>query len=108
MDTSNEWSNEIETLLSIAKSPLQLRQRLHMNETKWWSYLSQTIPDIGLHLQSLEDHILTLFIPDLTEQPPQNDHERNLLVLHVWLNHTANELLYSFCKEYTNPYLPIT
>ena len=46
-----------------------------------WSYLSRTIPDIGCHLQALEDIIRCDFLPTLTGRPPLNNVDRKLVAL---------------------------
>ena len=46
-----------------------------------WSYISCTIPDIGHHLQILEDTICSNSIPSITGRSPPNNTVRKLMAL---------------------------
>ena len=76
------WSTELKQLSSIAISQphAAFAAYTHGISSKW-SYISRTIPNIGYHLQKLEDIVRCELIPNLTGRPPPNDSERLLMAL---------------------------
>ena len=78
----SEWSEEIELLSKIAKTqPHAAHAVLTHGLCSKWRYLSRVTPDICALIHPLEEIIRTRFAPNLTNQPPFNDNERDLLSL---------------------------
>ena len=78
----DQWSAELNSLAAIAKTqPHAAHSAFTHGLTSFWSYITRTTPDICHLLQPLEDVIRTNLIPTLTDRPPPNDEERNLLAL---------------------------
>ena len=78
----HQWSKELNLLSVIAASqPHAAFAAYTHGMISKWSYLSRTIPDIGCHLQALEDIIRCDFLPTLTGLPPLNNVDRKLMAL---------------------------
>ena len=78
----DQWAAELNSLAAIAKTqPHAAHSAFTHGLTSFWSYITRTTPDICHLLQPLEDVIRTNLIPTLTDRPPPNDEERNLLAL---------------------------
>ena len=77
-----EWSTELLALNNISKTQPHAAYAAftHCLSSKW-SYLSRTTPDIGTLLQPLEHIIHTKLSLSLTNRPPPNATERDLLAL---------------------------
>ena len=73
------WSTELKQLSSIAISQPHAAFAAYISSK--WSYVSRTIPNIGYHLQKLEDIVRCELIPNLTGRPPPNDSEGLLMAL---------------------------
>ena len=86
----DQWSAELNSLAAIAKTqPHAAHSAFTHGLTSFWSYITRTTPDICHLLQPLEDVIRTNLIPTLTDRPPPNDEERNLLALTARLGDIA-------------------
>jgi len=76
------WSKDLELLSEItASQPHAAYSAFTHGMMSKWSYLSRIFPDIGDHLQPLEDIIRNKFLPTLTGRPPLNDTDRKLVAL---------------------------
>ena len=77
-----QWSKELNLLsVIVASQPHAAFAAYTHGMISKWSYLSRTIPDIGCHLQALEDIIRCDFLPTLTGRPPLNNIDRKLMAL---------------------------
>ena len=73
-----KWTKELKSLAKIAASqPHSAYAAYTHGMVSKWSYISRTIPDIGHHLQTLEDTIRSNFIPSITGRSPPNNTVRN-------------------------------
>ena len=75
----NQWISELDSLAIIAKT--QAHSAFTHGLSSEWSYIARTTPDLGTLFQPLEDVSRMKLIPGLTNRPPPNDGERNLLAL---------------------------
>lgn len=71
-----QWSGELEQLPTIAHSqPHAAHTAFTYGMTSKWTYLTQTMPDIGPRLLPLEIVIRTELTPAFTGRPPPNETE---------------------------------
>ena len=81
-----KWTKELKSLAKIAASQPHAAYAAYTHGmVSKWSYISRTIPDIGHHLQTLEDTIRSNFIPSITGRSPPNNTVRKLMALSVRL-----------------------
>ena len=77
-----KWATELKLLSTIVSTqPHAAYSALTHGLSSKWTYLSRTTPDIGHHLQLLEDIIRSDLIPNITSRPPPCDSMRNLFAL---------------------------
>ena len=78
----DQWITELDCLATFAKTqPHAAHSAFTHGLTSEWSYIARTTPDLSSLFQPLEDVIRMKLIPGLTDRPPPNDEERNLLAL---------------------------
>ena len=81
-DKVEQWTKELKSLSKIAVSqPHAAFAAYTHGMVSKWSFISRTIPNIGTHLQSLEDTICSEFIPSITGRAPPNNTVRKLMAL---------------------------
>ena len=78
----NQWTTYLKSLAMIAVTqPHAAFAALTHGLMNKWTYLSRTVPGIGLLLRPLDEALHSVLLPALTGRPPPGDQERTLFSL---------------------------